>query len=78
MIVFDPPRKGLEESLIETIKQKEIKHIIYVSCNEATLARDLGLLKEEYNVKEIKAFDMFPNTNSLECLAYLERKVKAK
>jgi len=78
LLVVDPPRKGLEDSLIDTIKQKEIKHIIYVSCNEATLARDLGLLKDEYNIKEIKAFDMFPNTNSLECLAYLERKPKAK
>jgi len=78
LLVVDPPRKGLEDSLIDTIKQKEIKHIIYVSCNEATLARDLGLLKDEYNVKEIKAFDMFPNTNSLECLAYLERKPKVK
>ena len=76
LLVVDPPRKGLDESLIETIKQKDIKHLIYVSCNEATLARDLGLLKDYYNVKEIKAFDMFPNTNSLELLTYLERKSK--
>ena len=50
------------------------KKIVYVSCNPATLARDIGILEEKYHLGNISAVDMFPYTAHVECVAVLERK----
>ena len=69
--VIDPPRKGCERSLLEAIIKRKIKKIVYVSCNVATLARDLEILTSAYSVKEVTLVDMFPQTSEVEAVALL-------
>ncbi len=71
VIVVDPPRKGCDVKLLNSILNKEINKVIYVSCNVATLARDLNILKEKYEIKEITLYDMFPNTMHVESVSLL-------
>lgn len=74
VIVVDPPRKGLDRTTIENIKKIKPKKVIYISCNPATLVRDLSYLEEEYMIKEIQPVDMFPFTSHVECVSLLCRK----
>lgn len=74
LIIVDPPREGLDKITKENIKRINPKTLIYVSCEPSTLMRDLGELKELYDIKEISACDMFPNTYHVETIAYLEKK----
>jgi tRNA/tmRNA/rRNA uracil-C5-methylase (TrmA/RlmC/RlmD family) len=73
-IVIDPPRKGCDKEVIETISHSNPSKIIYISCNPATLARDVALLKDKYVVDFVKPFDMFPQTANVETLVVLRRK----
>ena len=73
-LLVDPPRKGLAPEVMEVILQAPPRRIAYISCNPATLARDLGLLSEAgYRIRPIQPVDFFPQTSHLECLALLER-----
>lgn len=73
VIVVDPPRKGCEESLLNTILTMKPKRVVYVSCNPGTLARDLRILVEGgYKTKEVQPVDMFPQTTHIENVAVLE------
>ncbi|OEH93382.1 23S rRNA (uracil(1939)-C(5))-methyltransferase RlmD [Bacillus solimangrovi] len=73
VIVVDPPRKGCEESLLQTILEMKPKRIVYVSCSPATLARDLKILEEgDYQTKEIQPVDMFPQTMHCEAVAMID------
>jgi len=63
-IFVDPPRKGIDNHTIEILKKLEAETIIYISCNPATLARDLNLLSEKYSIREIQPLDMFPYTRT--------------
>ncbi|WP_377891694.1 23S rRNA (uracil(1939)-C(5))-methyltransferase RlmD [Alkalihalobacillus sp. R86527] len=75
VFVVDPPRKGCDESLLETILDMNPKKVVYVSCNPATLARDLRILEDGgYETKEVQPVDMFPHTTHVECVAVIERK----
>ena len=71
--MLDPPRKGLEPELIATLKKIPLRSIFYLSCDPATLARDLNRLHPEYKLKTVRAFDFFPRTPHLEVLTRLER-----
>ncbi len=73
-IVVDPPRKGLERSVCECFIKSNIKKIVYVSCNPATLARDLSILKEKYVIVNSCLVDMFPHTNHVETVVALSLK----
>ena len=73
IVVVDPPRKGLNETLINSLIKSNIKRIVYVSCNPATLARDLTLLKDTYSIGTITPVDMFPYTTHVECVVALEK-----
>ena len=73
-IVVDPPRKGCDKTLLETIIAKKIKKVVYVSCDVATLARDLEILAEAYEIKEITLVDMFPQTTGVEAVCSLNLK----
>lgn len=73
-IVFDPPRKGLSEIVISTILEVTPNKIIYISCNPATLSRDLKLLSDKYNILSITPYDMFPQTKHLESVTVLNLK----
>ena len=76
VIVLDPPRVGLTAKLCEVLNSSNTKRIVYVSCNPATLAKDLNILSEKYNVKYIEPIDMFPNTSHVETIVLLQRKTE--
>ena len=68
-IIIDPPRKGLDKTLINSIAKANPERIVYVSCNSSTLARDLAYLVEKgYKVEEVQPVDMFPMTVHMECV----------
>lgn len=71
-VIFDPPRAGLTERLINSLNGSSVKRIIYVSCNPVTLKRDILLLKKRFSPVSIQAIDMFPHTEHIECVALLE------
>lgn len=73
-LVVDPPRKGLGENICKTILSANFDNIVYVSCDSATLARDLTLLSSQYRVSYIQPFDMFPQTDQVETVVCLARK----
>jgi 23S rRNA (uracil1939-C5)-methyltransferase len=75
VIVVDPPRAGCEQKVLETFVKMEPQRIVYVSCNPASLARDLAVLDGlGYITQEIQPVDMFAQTSHVECTAWLKRK----
>lgn len=74
VIMIDPPRKGMDNKSVENILNIKPKKLVYISCNPATLVRDLAKFEEEYEVKTIKPVDMFPFTSHVECVSVLELK----
>ncbi len=74
VVVLDPPRKGCDKKVLNALNEALPKTIIYVSCNPATLARDLNYLKEYYNITTIQPYDMFPQTANVETLVCLSIK----
>jgi len=74
VIVVDPPRKGCDEKLLQAMIEMEPKRIVYVSCNPATLARDLRILEDGgYSTKEVQPVDMFSQTTHVELVALMSR-----
>ena len=72
-LIVDPPRTGLDEKMINSILNSNAKKLIYVSCNPSTLAKNLNVLKEYYNIESIRAIDVFSNTEHVESIVYLVR-----
>ena len=73
-VILDPPRKGCERSLLETVVKMDPERIVYVSCDPATLARDLAILEENgYKTQKAIPFDLFPRTVHIECCALLTK-----
>ena len=74
VIVVDPPRKGCERSVLDTMVQMEPERIVYVSCDSATLARDVKYLRENgYEIRKVKATDMFPMSVHVETVCLLSK-----
>lgn len=73
VVFLDPPRKGLDTPLINSLLKLEPRKIVYVSCNPSTLARDLAIFKDKYEIKEVQPVDMFPHTYHVETVVCLER-----
>lgn len=72
VLVVDPPRKGCDEALLQTIIDMKPKKVVYVSCNPGTLVRDLRVLEDGgYRTVEVQPVDMFPQTTHVECCALL-------
>ena len=74
VVIVDPPRRGLDNTTINNILKIHPKRVICISCNPATLVRDLHLLEEKYEIKMIQPVDMFPFTSHVECVSVLELK----
>lgn len=72
MVIVDPPRQGLEKALVEVLNKHKVKDLIYVSCSPDTLARDLKMLGEAYEVVRCQLVDMFPRTQHFESLTLLQ------
>jgi 23S rRNA (uracil1939-C5)-methyltransferase len=73
VLIIDPPRAGIHKEVAEQILDMAPDRIVYVSCNPATLARDLGMMVENYRVAEVQPVDMFPLTYHVEAVARLEK-----
>ncbi|MCF0141922.1 MAG: 23S rRNA (uracil(1939)-C(5))-methyltransferase RlmD, partial [Parasporobacterium sp.] len=71
VVVVDPPRKGCDKALLDAILEVEPERIVYVSCDSATLARDIKILSEKYKLMEATPVDMFPHTVHVETVALL-------
>lgn len=74
VLVVDPPRKGLDEEVVSSLLKSKPQKIIYLSCNPSTLARDIKLLSEKYQLNYIQPYDMFPQTANVETLICLNLK----
>ena len=73
-VILDPARQGVDKKVIDAIEVSNIKRVIYVSCNPATLVRDLKLLSKVYDISLIQPYDMFPQTSDVETMVVLYRK----
>lgn len=74
IVMVDPPRKGLDNRSVENILKIMPNRFVYISCNPATLVRDLAKFEEMYEIKSIQPVDMFPFTSHVECVAVLQLK----
>lgn len=72
LVVVDPPRAGLDKKTVEYLKKISSNAIIYISCDPATMARDLSQLSDIYKIESIKPFNMFPKTYHVECVCVLK------
>ena len=73
LVVLNPPRSGVDERVTEVLQAAGPPRLIYVSCDPATLARDIGRLSSSYAVVNVRAFDLFPQTAHVEAVVVLER-----
>ena len=74
ILMVDPPRKGIDKKSLCNILEIKPKRLVYISCNPATLMRDLSILEEWYEIGEICPVDMFPFTSHVECCSVLQLK----
>ena len=74
LVVLNPPRGGVDESVTEVLRESGPPRLIYVSCDAATLARDIGRLSSSYEVVDVRAFDLFPQTAHVEVVVVLRRR----
>ena len=73
VMIIDPPRAGMHKNVVRHVLNMAPERIVYVSCNPATMARDMGMLKERYRMLEVQPVDMFPHTFHVESVAKLDR-----
>lgn len=73
-LIVDPPRVGLDDTMKNTILKSNIRNIVYVSCNPSTLSKDMKVLSKKYKVQSVQPFDMFSQTNHVECVVLLSHK----
>jgi 23S rRNA (uracil1939-C5)-methyltransferase len=73
VVITDPPRAGMDSGVVDVLLASGARRIVYVSCNPATMARDVGLMAGVYGVVRVQPVDMFPHTHHVECVVLLER-----
>jgi len=73
-MIIDPPRSGMHKDVVRQIIDMAPDRIVYVSCNPATLARDLFMMKDIYRVIKVQPVDMFPHTYHIESVTKLEKR----
>ncbi len=74
VIIFDPPRSGLDVKTLDLLVRKVVKKIIYISCNPSTLAKNIKILSKKYNIQSVTPLDMFPHTSHIESITVLTKK----
>ncbi len=74
LVLLNPPRAGVERAVVEALKAEPPERLIYVSCDPATLARDLERLSSVYRLVDCRGFDMFPQTAHVETVVTLQRR----
>jgi len=74
VVITDPPRDGMHQKVVENLLALAPERIVYVSCNSATQARDLGLMKDMYRIEKMQPVDMFPHTHHVENIVLLRKK----
>lgn len=72
VLVMDPPRSGLSDAMVKTLLEAKVKHLIYVSCNPSTLAKNLAELKKKYEIVSLTPYDLFSQTPLLEVVCDLK------
>ena len=72
-LIVDPPRSGLDDAMLDVILNTNIKNVIYVSCNPATLGKNLNVLLDKYAINDIACFDMFAQTTHVETIVLMSR-----
>ena len=75
VMIIDPPRAGMHQDVVKQVLAMAPPKIVYISCNPATMARDLLLMKERYRVEEVQPVDMFPHTFHIESVARMVLRV---
>ena len=73
VVITDPPRAGMHEDVVNTLLKAAPEKIVYISCNPATQARDLGLMSAYYKIRKIQPVDMFPHTHHVENVVLLDK-----
>ncbi|TFG77695.1 MAG: 23S rRNA (uracil(1939)-C(5))-methyltransferase RlmD [Flavobacteriales bacterium] len=73
VLITDPPRDGMHKDVVQQILEIAPKKVVYVSCNSATQARDLEMMKEKYKISRVQPVDMFPQTHHVENVVLLEK-----
>lgn len=73
VVITDPPRAGMHEDVIKTLLKVSPKRIVYISCNPATQARDIGIMSDYYKIIKIQPVDMFPHTHHVENVVLLDK-----
>ena len=68
-MIIDPPRVGMHKDVVKQVVELDVERIVYVSCNPATLARDIGMMEDRYRLIEVQPVDMFPHTFHIEAVA---------
>jgi tRNA/tmRNA/rRNA uracil-C5-methylase (TrmA/RlmC/RlmD family) len=72
IVVTNPPRTGMDERVTDGLRDRRPRRIVYISCDPATLARDIRRLGNGYRVEGVEAFDLFPQTAHVESVTVLE------
>lgn len=74
VIIFDPPRSGLDPKTLDLLVRKPVKKIVYISCNPSTLTKNIKVLLKKYFVESVTPLDMFPHTSHIESITILKKK----
>ena len=78
MLIIDPPRAGIHKEILAEIMKMAPERVVYVSCNPATMARDIARMSENYNLIEIQPVDMFPHTYHIESVSRMTLRKTAR
>jgi 23S rRNA (uracil1939-C5)-methyltransferase len=73
LLIIDPPRTGMHKDVVKQVLELGADRMIYISCNPATMARDLGMMQDAYHPVEVQPVDMFPHTYHIEAVARLNK-----